>query len=64
MFTYFLIAAAAVLVVAAVWHQVRTWNRPGRQITQNAPMDDTRVTEAMSQHDRMFNGQISGGGGG
>ncbi len=63
-FTYFLIAAAVLLVGAAAWHQVRTWRTPGRRISQNAPLDDARIVEAMSHHDRLFNGQISGGGGG
>ncbi|WP_243058506.1 hypothetical protein [Nocardioides sp. SR21] len=62
MFTYFLIAAAVVLVGAAIWVQVRGRNRPGRHITQNAPMDDTKNSWAKWQHDATQNGQISGGG--
>ncbi|HEU5037992.1 MAG TPA: hypothetical protein VFT70_13380 [Nocardioides sp.] len=62
MFTYFLIGAAAVLVLAAVWYQVRTWNRPGRHIPQNAPMDDAGIAEARRQHDIHRGTQTSGGG--
>jgi hypothetical protein len=62
MFTYILIAAAAVLVVAAVWHQVRTWNKPGRQITQNAPMDDSMNARAKFQHDVNRNSGTRDGG--
>lgn len=62
MFTYILVAAAAVLVVAAVWYQVRTWNKPGRHIPQNAPMDDKMIAEARRQHDIHNNSQTIGGG--
>ena len=64
MFTYILVAAAAVLVVAVVWHQVRTWNKPGRQISQNAPMDDSMNSRAKFQHDVNTNSQTYGGGAG
>ena len=62
MFTYFLIAAAVVFVVAVVVHQVRTWNTPGRYITQNAPIDDPLNAEARRQHDVHTNTQTIGGG--
>ena len=64
MFTYILIAAAAVLVVAAVWHQIRTRNTPGRQITQNAPMDSPMNVQAKWQHDATHNSPWNSGGAG
>ena len=64
MFTYFLIAAAVVLVAAVVVHQVRTWNTPGRHITQNAPIDDPLNSRAKFQHDINSNSQSYGGGAG
>lgn len=51
MFTYLLIAIAVVLVVAVVVHEVRSWRRPGKQISQNAPMD----SEA-NNHARLIQG--------
>jgi hypothetical protein len=62
MVTYFLVAGAVVFVGVAVWYQVRTWNTPGRQISQNAPMDDPMVSEARRQHDVHRASQLSGGG--
>jgi hypothetical protein len=64
MFTYFLVASAVVLVVAGVWQQVRTWDRPGRHITQNAPMDDAMNSRARFQHDLNSSSQSYGGGAG
>lgn len=62
MFTYILIAAAAVLVVAAVWYQIRTRNTRGRYITQNAPMGDPGVADAKNQHDVTTRSQGYGNG--
>lgn len=62
MFTYILIAIAAVFVVAVVVHEARSWRRPGRYITQNAPMDDANNSWAKWQHDSRTSSQISGGG--
>jgi hypothetical protein len=64
MFTYILIAAAVVVVVAAAWYQVRTWNKPGRHITQNAPMDDSMNARAKWQHDVTHNSPWNSGGAG
>ncbi|GAA4368954.1 hypothetical protein [Nocardioides caricicola] len=61
MFTYFLIAAAVVLVGATIWVQVRGRKRPGRHITQNAPMDDSMNARAKWQHDLTQNSHWSGG---
>ena len=62
MFTYILIAAAVVLVVAVVWHQVRTRNTPGRIIGQNAPMDSSMNNRAKFQHDVNRNSGTHDGG--
>ena len=62
MFTYILIAAAAVLVVAVVWHQIRTRNTPGRYISQDAPMRDPGVVDAKTQHDVTTRSQGYGNG--
>ena len=62
MFTYFLIAAAVLFVGAAIWVQVRGRNRPGKYVTQNAPMDDSMNARAKWQHDATQNSHRSGGG--
>jgi hypothetical protein len=49
MFTYFLIGAAVVLLVAVVVHQIRTRNTPGHHISQNAPMGSTSNNMAKFQ---------------
>jgi len=46
MFTWVLAGLAALLVATVVVHEIRSWRRPGRQIGQNAPMDDDRVNNA------------------
>ena len=46
MFTYILIAVAAIVVVAVVVHEARTWRRPGKRIGQNAPMDSDANNQA------------------
>jgi hypothetical protein len=46
MATYFWIAAGALLVVALVVHEVRSWRKPGRSIGLNAPMDSDAVNQA------------------
>jgi FtsZ-interacting cell division protein ZipA len=46
MFTYILIAVAAIVVVAVVVHEIRSWRRPGKQIAQNAPMDSNANNHA------------------
>lgn len=63
MFTYILIAAAVLLVVAAVWVQFRGRNRPGRHISQNAPMDDSMNAQARWQVDANSSPWGSGGAG-
>ncbi|MCB0896192.1 MAG: hypothetical protein H6529_03200 [Nocardioides sp.] len=62
MFTYLLVGAGAVLLGAAVWHQVRTWNKPGRHIRQDAPMDDPMNAQAKWQHDSTHNSPWNSGG--
>lgn len=64
MFTYLLIAAAVLLVGAAVWYQIRTRNKPGRNITQNAPVDDPMNAQAKWQHDFTHNSPWNSGGAG
>ena len=64
MFTYILIAAAAALLVAVVWHQIHTRNTPGRHITQNAPMDDSMNARAKWQHDVTHSSPWNSGGAG
>lgn len=62
MFTYVVVAFLVLLVVAAVWVQVRGRNRPGHHVSQNAPMDDTKNSWAKWQHDATQNSHTSGGG--
>ncbi|GAA1151284.1 hypothetical protein [Nocardioides aquiterrae] len=62
MFTYLLIAVAVVLVVAVVWHQIRTRNTPGRTISQDAPLRDSGVAAAKNQHDVTTRSQGYGNG--
>ena len=63
MFTYILIAVAVVVVVAVVVHEARSWRRPGRHISLNAPTDDPMNAEAKRQHDAHSNPWNSGGAG-
>jgi hypothetical protein len=47
MFTYVLIALGALVAIAVVVHEVRSWRKPGHHRTgQNAPMDDGQVNDA------------------
>ena len=61
MLTYILIAVAAVVVVAVVVHEIRSWRRPGRHITLNAPMDDSKNARAKFQHEATQASQRAGG---
>jgi hypothetical protein len=54
-FTIILIVVGAALVVAIAVHEIRGWNRPGRHISQNAPMDSNannsaRLTSGTTHH--------------
>lgn len=62
MFTYVVIVAAVLLIGAAVWVQARGRTKPGRHISQNAPMDDSMNAHARWQHDVNSNPWTSGGG--
>jgi len=46
MVTYIVIALAAVLLVAFVVFEIRSWRKPGRRISLNAPMDSDGVNDA------------------
>lgn len=62
MFTTVLIALAALVLVAVVVHEIRSWRRPGHHIAQNAPMDDTGVGHAhLLNHSNIHNPSDFGG---
>lgn len=65
MFTYILIAIAVVVVVAVVVHEARSWRRPGKQISQNAPMDsDANNTARLVQGTNIHTNGLSNSSGG
>lgn len=45
-FTIILIVLGAALLVTVVIHEIRRWNRPGKHITLNAPMDSSANNRA------------------
>ena len=63
MFTYVVVGALALLVIAAAWVQFRGRNRPDRHISQNAPMDDSMNAQARWQVDANSSPWNSGGAG-
>ena len=49
-FTWSLIVLAGIALLVIVFHEVRTWRKPGKLIGQNAAMDSDGVNSARLQH--------------
>ena len=63
MFTIVLIVLAAVFVIAVLVHEVRTWRKPGRQISQQASMDSDQTNTAhLTHHTNIHNDKTFGSG--